>query len=157
MSETTVIIAYIVSNIVALLLLFASWKHKQLARILFSVLFLYAAWQNWTGAHNNPQQYLGFGKYAIGFYKEFISGVFSEMITPFVSFIAIAQLLIGLALLARGIVVKAACLSGIIFLLAIAPLGVGSAFPFSISASIGLYLLYRHHFVKNILNNKWLA
>nr|MBP9099551.1 hypothetical protein [Ferruginibacter sp.] len=65
------------------------------------------------------------------------------------------QLIIGLGLLARGMIVKLSCIGGIIFMLAIAPLGFGAAFPFSITSSVALFLLYRHHFTKDIFKNKW--
>ncbi|HSN60647.1 MAG TPA: hypothetical protein VLR49_06920 [Ferruginibacter sp.] len=155
MSQEQIIIASVVSNMVALLLLFLSWKRKNIARILFAILFTWAAVVNWTTAHNNPLVYLEYGKYAINIYSEIIYGAFSKHITGYISFIAAGQLLIALGFLARGIIVKISCVGGIIFLMAIAPLGTGSAFPFSIIASIALYLLYKYHFTKDIFKNKW--
>ncbi len=155
MTVQQMIIASIVSNLVAVLLLYISWKRKNAARVLFALLFTWAAITNWITAHNNPQVYLEYGNYAIDIYKKFITGEFASHITGFVSLIAIGQLIIGLGLLARGMIVKLSCIGGIIFLLAIAPLGFGAAFPFSITAAIALFLLYRHHFTKDILKNKW--
>src|SRR6266511_3228644 len=46
--------------------------------------------------------------------------------------------------------VKLACIGGIIFCLAIAPLGVGSAFPATVSMAIAFYILlirYEHDFI----------
>ena len=157
MTDQQMNIAWIISNIVALLLLFLSWKRKNAARVLFAILFIWASWTNWQTAHHNPNDYLDYGKYAIGFYQKIIDGIFAEHITGFVSLIAVAQLLIGLGLLARGMIVKISCIGGIIFFLGIAPLGFGSAFPFSITACIALFLLYRHHFQQDVLRNKWLA
>jgi len=155
MTEQEMNIAYIASNIVAILLLLLSWKSKNLSRMLFAILFVWASWTNWKTAHNNPEFYLDYGKYSIGIYKEIIYGEFAKHITGFVSCIAVAQLFIALGLLARGMIVKLSCVCAIIFLLSIAPLGFGSAFPFSITASFALYILYRYHFPKNILQNKW--
>ena len=155
MTTQEMIIASVASNIVALLLLLLSLHKKNLARFFFAILFIGAAWTNWNMAHNHPADYLEYGKYAIGFYKKIIYGEFSKHITGFVSMIAIAQLIIGLALLARGIVVKLSCFAGIIFLLCIAPLGFGSAFLFSIIAAIDLFILSKHDFQKNIFSNKW--
>jgi hypothetical protein len=155
MTAQQIIIANIVSNIVALLLLFSCWKRKNLSRVLFAILFTWAAWTNWRTANNTPEIYLDYGKYAILFYKKIIYGEFAKHITGYVSFIALGQLLVGLGLLARGMIVKISCIGGIIFLLAIAPLGTGSAFPFSITASVALYLLYKYNFTKDILKNKW--
>mgnify|MGYP000928301910 CR=1 FL=1 len=157
MTSQQIYIALFASNAVALVLLLVSWKKKNLGRILFAVLFIWASWTNWKTAHDDPNVYLEYEKYAIGFYKQIINGTFSEHITGYVSVIAIAQLLIGLGLLARGMIVKFSCIGGIIFLIAIAPLGLGAGFPFSITASIALYLLYKHHFSKDVFSNKWFA
>ena len=155
MTSQQIIIASVISNVVAITLLLVSRKRKNVARVLFAILFIWASWANWKTAHYNPADYLAYGKYAIGLYKQIIYGGFSRHITGYVSCIAIGQLLIGLGLLARGIVVKIACIGGIIFLLAIAPLGIGAAFPFSLIACVALYILYKHHFTKDILQNKW--
>jgi len=155
MSSQQLVIAYIGSNLAALLLLFISWKRKNTARLLFALLFIWASITNWKLANSNPSVYLEYSEYAISIYKKIIRGYFAGHITGFVSLIAAGQLLIGLGMLARGLIVKISCAGGIIFLLAIAPLGFGSAFPFSITASIALYLLYRHPFSKDIFKNKW--
>ena len=155
MTLQQMIIASIASNMVALALLLLSWKRKNLSRVLFSILFLWASWTNWKTANNNPNEYLEYGEFAIGFYKKIIYGEFARHITGYVSFIALGQLLIGLGLLARGMIVKISCIGGIIFLLAIAPLGTGAAFPFSITTSIALFLLYKYNFTKDIMKNKW--
>lgn len=155
MTAQQMIIASVISNMVAILLLYISWKRKNGARVLFALLFTWAAITNWITAHNNPDIYLEYGKYAIGIYKNIIYGEFARHITGFVSLIAICQLIIGLGLLARGMIVKLSCIGGIIFLMGIAPLGFGAAFPFSITSSVALFLLYRHHFTKDIFKNKW--
>ena len=149
------IIAGIVSNIIALALLYLSWKRKNLTRVLFAILFIWASYTNLRAANNNPDLYLDYGKYAVSFYRQIIYGEFSKHITGYVSLIAVLQLFIGLGLLARGIVVKVSCIGGIVFLLAIAPLGAGAAFPFSITASIALFLLFKYNFTKDIFKNKW--
>lgn len=46
--------------------------------------------------------------------------------------------------------VRAACIGAIVFLLAIAPLGVGSAFPFSITVSVAAFLVIRKREFRNI-------
>lgn len=157
MTSAQLIIAYIISNSVALLLLWVSWKKKNLARILFAGLFFWAFLANWRTAHHSPNDYLNYGKYAVGLYQDFIYGEFAKHVTGYVSLIAIGQLAIALCLLARGILVKSACVGGILFLLAIAPLGFGSAFPFSIISAFALLLIYRHSFKEDIFRNKWFA
>jgi hypothetical protein len=98
MTDQQMTIASIASNIVALVLLFLSWKRKNLTRVLFAILFIWASWTNWRTANNNPNVYLNYGKYAIGLYSSIIYGEFAKHITGYVSFIAIGQLLIGLGL-----------------------------------------------------------
>jgi hypothetical protein len=157
MEPKYIIIAYTISNIVALVFLIVSLKWKQIGRALYAVLFIWASYTNWTVVHQDPTSYLGNAKYAIDFYRHIINGIFSQYITPFVSFVAVCQFLIGLGMLSKGIVLKAACIGGIIFLVAIAPLGVASAFPATLTFAVGLIILYRQSFEKNILNNNWVV
>ena len=157
MSHTEMIIASILSNLFAILLLLLSWKKKNIARLLYAILFVWAAVTNWKISHNDPSVYMDYGKFALAPYKDFIYGSFSDHITGFVSIIAIAQLLIGLCLLAKGLLVKLASIGGIIFLLCIAPLGLGAAFPFSLIAASGLYILFQYDFKSDILRGRWLA
>jgi hypothetical protein len=56
--------------------------------------------------------------------------------------IATAQALIAIALLLKGQVYKWGAAGGILFLLAIIPLGVGSAFPCSLIMATALALLF---------------
>ena len=60
-----------------------------------------------------------------------------------VGFIATCQALIAVSMLLKGWMLKTGVIGAIIFLLGIAPLGVGSAFPFSITASLALYLILK--------------
>lgn len=143
MSQQTLWIAYAVSNVVALFMLWASWRRARLGRLLYFLLFAWAAWANSTTALHNPSDYLNYTQYAWPFYKSFIEGWFSQHITPMVLLIAAGQASISLGMLAKGWIFKLACLGGIVFLLGIAPLGIGSAFPFSLTAGAGLWLLYR--------------
>ena len=144
MSEHALWIAYGISNIVALLLLWSAWKNPVLARILFSILFGWAAWANTRMALLNPEDYLGYAEYTwSGWYRDFITGFFAQHIQPMVLAIAAGQACIALGLLGAGRIFRMACAGGIVFLLAIAPLGVGSAFPFSLIAGAGLWLLFR--------------
>ncbi|HPF67714.1 MAG TPA: hypothetical protein PLC20_08575, partial [Flavobacteriales bacterium] len=54
--------------------------------------------------------------------------------------IAFGQGLVALGLLGRGMLRRIAAIGGIVFLVAIAPLGVGSAFPSSLLLALGLFL-----------------
>jgi hypothetical protein len=146
LDNTTYILMYSISNIVAFLLLWAAWKQPKLARLLFFLLFAWASWTNWTTAINNPQFYVDYADFSfLDLYRQFIRGWFSDHVTEVVGFIATCQALIAVSMLLKGWVLKLGAFGAIIFLLAIAPLGVGSAFPFSITASLALYLIFRRH------------
>jgi hypothetical protein len=105
-------------------------------------LFIWAGIANLSTALNNPRVYLEYADFAIlPFYRNFILGFFSRHISLFVAGIGISQLLIGIGLTLKGFVFKIACIGGIIFLMAILPLGFGSGSPAPLWWAIGLYLL----------------
>jgi hypothetical protein len=140
------LIAYIISNAFALLVLFFSWKHMKLSRLAFIILFGWASWANWTTAINSPDDYLDYaGLSLFPFYRQFIEGWFSNHIVLIVGFIATAQAFIAISLLLKGWIYKTGIIGGIIFLLSIAPLGVGSAFPCTLLLALALGMLYRNH------------
>lgn len=154
MTPSQIILTYFLSNLVAITFFLISLKWNHLARLLYAGLFIWAAWMNWNVVHTNPSYYLNYSKYAIGLYQDFIAGAFSNHITFIVSFIAICQLLIGLGQLTGGVLFKMSCIGGIVFLVAISPLGVLSAFPSGLIWAAGLFVLYKAPFNKNIFSNK---
>lgn len=137
------LIPWIISNVVGILMLLAAYKKPRLARGMLFLLFGWASWFNYTTAHATPEVYLDYASMSVGLYSEFIMGWFSHHITPFISVIAVGQGMIALGMLLRGLWVKLGCIGAIIFLMSIAPLGVGAGFPFSITVSIGAYLILR--------------
>ncbi|MFI5140428.1 MAG: hypothetical protein ACHQIM_21590 [Sphingobacteriales bacterium] len=137
------IIACTISNIIAVLILWISIKKPKLARLLFFLLFGWACWLNYTTCHDHPQVYLSYAHFSIGLYKNFINGWFKDHITVMVSFIAAGQGLIALGMLLNGVWVKTACIGAILFLMAIAPFGIGSGFPFSLIVSFAAYFILR--------------
>jgi len=140
----TYLLLYIISNVVAILLLWSARKQPRIARLLFFLIFTWASWTNWTTVLRNPQFYIEYADLSfLNVYKQFIRGWFSNHITEAVGFIATCQALIAVSMLLKGWMLKMGAIGAIIFLLAIAPLGVGSAFPFSIITSIALYLIIR--------------
>lgn len=143
MDQQVIIIAYLISNAVGVLFLISAWKKPRLARFMFLLLFGWASWFNYHNARQNPESYLSFGSASIPIYTEFINGWFKNHINGFVTFIAIGQGLIALGLSLKGIWVKLACIGVIIFLAGIAPLGLNSAFPFSITVSIAAYFILK--------------
>lgn len=136
-------IPWLISNIVGILILWTAVKRPKIARISFFLLFGWAGWFNYTTAHATPEVYLEYASMSVGLYSDFILGWFSNHVTPMITIIAVGQGLIAIGMLLRGLWVKVACLGTIIFLLSIAPLGVGAGFPFSITVSIAAYLIIR--------------
>lgn len=139
-----IIIGYVISNVVALLMLWYSWKRPVTARALFFLLFVWAGFTNAATSLNNPRVYLEYADFTfLPFYKNIILGFFSRNITGIVIVIAICQLVIGISMLLNRRVFKLGCIGGILFLIGITPLGVGSGAPATIIWAIGLYFLYR--------------
>jgi len=140
--ESEYIAPYIISNIVAVMMLFLAWKKPNLSRLLYILLFGWASITNYTTAINTPEVYLDYAGFTfLPFYKSFIEGFFSEHITPLVLIVAICQFVFAVLLLAKGNLLNVALLGGILFFLGIAPLGVGAAFPSSLFWAIGLFVL----------------
>ena len=140
------LIAYVISNLFALTLLILSFKHVKLARLFFFLLFGWASWANATTALNSPNDYLNYADLTfLPAYKNFIQGWFSMHIRALVGFIAIAQALIALSLLLKGRAYKLSVISAVIFLVAIMPLGIGSAFPCTMILAIAMAKLYKDH------------
>lgn len=137
----TYFIPWIISNIAGLLILWAAVKKPKLARALFVLLFGWACGINFTTAQVNPEVYLNYASMSTDLYSDFILGWFKNHITSVITLIAIGQGLIAVGMLLRGWWVTWACIGAIIFLLSIAPLGVGAGFPFSITVSIAAYLI----------------
>lgn len=68
-----------------------------------------------------------------------------------VTLISAGQGAIAIGFLLKGWWVKLAGIGAILFLLAIAPLGVGAGFPFSITVSIAAFFILQ----KDVLNYIW--
>jgi hypothetical protein len=144
LENPTYLMAYLVSNAVAILLLVMAWKWPRAARLMFLLLFAWASWFNWQTVSFTPQVYLDYAELTFSdWYQQFIRGWFSRHIKLVVGFIATCQGLIALAMLLRGWLFKAGTIAGIIFLLAIAPLGVGAAFPCTLNMAVAMLLLLR--------------
>lgn len=143
LENQTYLVAYIISNIVGILFIWAAIKKPKLARLMFLILFGWASYINYTTAQAAPDTYLNYSEAAIGFYRNFIQGWFKENITVMVSLISLGQGLIAVGMLLKGWWVKLACIGVIIFLMSIAPLGVYAAFPFSITVSVAAYFILK--------------
>ena len=136
------IIPYVISQVVSIIILVAAWKRTRWARWLFSALLLWASATNMYIGFTNPDSYLDNARFAIPLYQDFINGWFSHYNHIIIPLIAVGQFFISIGMLLHGWWVKLACIGSIIFLLSIAPLMVGAAFPFSITVSVASWLIF---------------
>jgi hypothetical protein len=136
--------AWIVSNVFALALIVIAWRLPKVCRAILGLGFTAAALFNAVAVLANPQAYvLGFGPQALfPFYENFIYGPFARHTTAFVLVIAAGQLAIGLLMFARGTVFRIGLAGGMLFFLAIAPLGQGSALPMPLLGIVALWVLW---------------
>jgi hypothetical protein len=135
-----------ISNIAGLIILFFCWKHTVIGRILMLILFLWAGCTNWYIVTHNPKVYLEYADYTfLPIYKSFINGWFSRNILLIVGLIATGQLLIAISMSLKGFLFKLGALGGMIFLVGIIPLGIGSGFPFPIITAIAFFFLLRQN------------
>lgn len=140
------LIGYIISNAAAFIMLVVVWKKPWMARVFFIALFVWSCWINWKTAIQSTQVYLEYADLAVSnWYKQFINGWFRHNIILTVGFIATCQVLIAIALLLRGWIFKMGVIGGVIFLLAITPLGVGAGFPATLIMAAAMSLLFQDH------------
>ena len=139
------LLPYVLSNIIGLVLIVAAILWPKVARGAYVVMFGAAAIINGIMAINNPEMYVKwFGGFALlGFYRDFIQGFFSQHTREVLLAIAFGQLLVAISLTRRGFPFLLGVTGGAIFLIALAPLGVGSALPATLAYSVGLVVLYR--------------
>jgi hypothetical protein len=134
-------VPYLISQAASLIILIAAWKRSRWARWLFFALFLWASVTNMYLGLTDPDSYLDNARFAIPLYQDFIYGWFSHYNHIIIPVIAVGQFCIAIGMLLYSWWVKLACIGSIFFLLSIAPLMVGSAFPFSITVSIAAFLV----------------
>lgn len=138
-------IPYLISNLIAILILLVAWKAPRWARWSIVLIFIWASAVNAYTANTTPEVYLEYAPMAIPIYRSFINGWFAAHVQMMVTLIAIGQLTIALLLSLKGFWFNLGILGASIFLLAIAPLGVGSGFPFSLIMVAALFLLYKYY------------
>lgn len=138
------LLPYSISNAVAIVLIFIAWKWPRVARYLFVLMFAAAAVVNLKTANTTPEVYLEYASLALlPFYANFINGWFAQHAQLMVSIIAVGQALIAFFLLLPNFWRRLGLLGAALFLTAIIPLGVGSAFPFSIWCLVALWFVWR--------------
>ncbi|HZY82089.1 MAG TPA: hypothetical protein VFE50_21340 [Cyclobacteriaceae bacterium] len=133
---------FIISNALATGILWLSFRKPNVAEGILGMLFFGAAGFNIYTAFSNPSAYQGFADTTfLPLYSEFIRGFFARQTTVVVSAIAIGQLYIGTSMLLENLRFKLGCIAGLIFGVAIAPLGIGAAFPSTIILSLSFLVL----------------
>jgi hypothetical protein len=138
---------YIGWNIFALLLILLAAEWPKVARLLFFVQFFGGAVWNLFASLTMPQFYVDtYGPVATPPYAAFIYGWFAGNPALFVVPIAIGELAIAVLAAGRGTSVRLSMLGVIGFMIGLAPLGVGGAFPYSIFAIIAAFVLFRKRF-----------
>jgi hypothetical protein len=136
------VVMYVSANLIALAILGLAFWRPAAARWVWVAIFVWAASINTLTAAREPWVYLAYGALTPSpLYRDFIAGWFSTHIQPFVLAIAAGQLTIAILLSRRGDAQWLGILGASLFLLAIAPLGVGSGFPFSLIAIASLLVM----------------
>jgi hypothetical protein len=135
---------YAGANAIALAILGLAYWRPRWARWLWVAIFLWAAFVNARTALETPYVYLVYGALTPSeLYRNFIEGWFTRHLQPMVLSIAAGQLAMALLLAGGQRARRIGELGAAIFLLAIAPLGVGSGFPFSLFAVASLIVMER--------------
>lgn len=133
---------YVLTNIVAIAIAITAMLWPTVSRILLSTIFIGAFAFNLFAAVAYPNIYLEFGELTPNdFYRSIILGPFSKNPQLYVVFIAICQLFIGVFILYKEKLMNLAMIGGIIFLIAISPLGFGAAFPSTLILASALIIL----------------
>ena len=146
LDNSSFLIGLIISNIAAIIFLVTAIRRPKIARALFFVLFSWACWINWKTALQEPNTYLGNAELTFSnFYRDFIYGWFSQHILLAIGFIATCEGLIAISMLMKGWIFKTGAIGAIVFLLAIAPLGVGSGFPCTLIFAAALFVLLKKY------------
>lgn len=134
------LVPYLVSNAAALAVLAVAFWRARIARWLGAAVFLWAAATNTRMALVQPAVYLDYASLTPSqLYRDFILGWFSQHVQLMVLPIAAGQLVIAALLLSpRDLHRKIGVYGAIAFLTAIAPLGLGAGFPFSLTFGAAL-------------------
>jgi hypothetical protein len=136
------LVMYLAANLIALAILALAYTHPRIARWVWVAIFVWAATVNTMTAAREPWVYLAYGDLTpSALYRDFILGWFSRHIVPFILSIAAGQLTIAILLSRAGDARWLGVTGASLFLLAIAPLGVGSGFPFSLIAIASLLVM----------------
>lgn len=133
---------YTITHVITFSLIFICYKWPKIGKVAWGIIFILAGIYNIYTGISNPQAYLGYSQGAVSLYQRFINGLFSSYTSLIVSLIASGQIIVGIFLLMKRTPFLLGILGGIIFLVAISPLGIGSAFPSTLLMAISLIFLY---------------
>jgi hypothetical protein len=143
-SNPVVIVFVLVVNLIALFMTWLAWKRPPLGRLAFALMFFFAAGVNFYYALADPEEYVYYADFAmVEGYRSLILNASAETIRAILIVTALAQLAVAGAFLSSGRLLEIGALAGVVFLLAIAPLGWAAAFPATVIQAIGAYLIYR--------------
>ncbi len=138
------LVPYLASNVIAIALVLLALKQPRVTRILFVLIFLAASFFNSYSVITDPIAYLMYGDLTfLDLYRRFIFGFFSQHTQAVVLTIAAGQFCIAGLLASRDRLRKWGVAGGVIFFLAIAPLGIGAAFPCSLLLAAAILLMHR--------------
>jgi len=133
---------YLIANVISLVVLIMAVFWPVIARYLLTLIFIGAAFFNAIMAIREPELFMVYGAMTTSsVYEQFIYGAFHENITAIVVSISICQLVTGIFIASRNALLKPGLLAATIFLLAIAPLGAGSAFPSTVLLAVAAVIL----------------
>jgi len=132
---------YVIANTVALVMLVLAFWRPAAARWMGVGLFAWASVTNAVICLTEPWRYVEYATLTpFNAYREFILGWFGEHVAWVVLPIAVGQMAIAILLASRARNLRwLGVVGAIVFLLAIAPLGVGSGFPFSVTCGLALF------------------
>lgn len=133
---------YLVANVISLIALIMAIFWPVIARYLLAMIFIGAAIFNAIMAIRAPELFMAYGAMTISsVYEQFIYGAFRENTTAIVVSISVCQLITGVFIASRHTLLKLGLIAATIFLLAIAPLGAGSAFPSTVLLAVAAVIL----------------
>ena len=142
MIEYDSLIPYLLTNAIALALVYLAFKRHRLTRLIFILIFLLAGLFNIYTVLAQPEFFNHYADKAfLDIYRSFISGYFSQHIREVVESIGLGQIIVALLLSAGGRWLHLGVIGGAIFFIALIPLGVSAAFPAMLFFILALLLM----------------
>lgn len=138
------VVPQLAAIVIGALMLLAAWRTPVLARVLYLALFAWACITNFWTVAQRPHVYVEYAPLAVlDVYRTFITGFFAQHTQPIVMAVAACQGLVAFGLAMGGLLARVALVGTAVFLVAIAPLGVGSGFPSTLLMAAGALVLLR--------------